>query len=345
MECLGSARHKRDHRVTAMDKSGVLQDSVASAVASAVTEPALRQGHADGGASRIQGRRATARGGRSEELRAKKQDEKEKGSLELQKLRRDDEYERKKNTLELERLQREAAFATERNQYEVQKFRRESENGQEKNDLEMRKLRDETKNARWSQYFELGKGVVPALSIIASVAIAANSIEYQRDKDRSVDVSKQLVHFQDQITVRDVIKQRNAIAAVRALRKDAIPSLLANLDVDHSNEVLMAVHAAILELDEDVALQQTILRELLNSMKYVALRPNVAHLEYYLALWSECLRQFERTNNELFQQALVSADRLATDLNREIQAKIWDQEIKDDVTAAIKKLQSQRRGP
>jgi hypothetical protein len=276
-----------------------------------------------------------------DELRTKKQHEREKSLLELNKLHRDDAYEQQKNEIELQRLKREAIIAGERHEYELEKLRRDTANEQEKSDLEMRKLREETRNARRSQYFEFCKVVVPAVSIVATVAVAAHSLTYQRDKDRSVEVSKQLVDFQNQIVTDDIKKQRNAIAAVRSLRKDAIPSLLANLDVSHNDEMLLAVQAAVLELNEDPALQQTILREVLNSIKYVALRPNLAHMENYLALWAECLRQYQR-NPELFQRAVASAEQLATDLNREIQSKNWDLQTLSDVKAAIRRFQSQR---
>lgn len=327
-----------------MAKKAIAKGLVASAVSSGVTEVLSMQGHAGAaGNGRVLQSRDTLEFSRvplqlnqleadvlsPDELRAKKQDEREKSDLELKKLRRDDAYEQQKTEVELQKLRRDAA------------------NDQEKSDLELKKLREDARNARRSQYFEFCKVVVPALSLVATVAVAAYSFTYQRDKDRSVEVSKQLVDFQNQIVTNDIKKQRNAIAAVRSLRKDAIPNLLANLDVDHSREILMAVHAAVLELNEDPALQETILRELLNSIKYVVLRPNLVHLERYHALWAECLRQYQK-NQRLFRDAVASANQLAADLDREIPSKKWNEdtvkneEIAKKVTAAIAKFRSQR---
>jgi hypothetical protein len=325
-------------RGTAMAKKEIAKGLVADAVSSGATEAPSIPGHAAtaGNGHALQSRDALELSKLSlelnqleadvlgpDELRAKKQDEREKSALELKKLRRDDAYEQQKTEIELQKLRRDAA------------------NEQEKSDLEMRKLREETRNARRSQYFEFLKVTVPALSIVATVAVAAHSLGYQREKDRTVEVSKQLVHFQEQIATADPKKQRNAIDAVRSLRRDAIPSLVANLDVNHNHEILMAIHAAVLELNEDPALQRTILRELLSAIKYVTLRPNLAHLHYYQALWVECLRQYKK-DQELFRHAVASADQLATDLEREISSKKWNEDTVKSVTAAITQFRSQR---
>jgi predicted nucleic acid-binding Zn-ribbon protein len=180
-------------------------------------------------------------------------------------------------------------------------LRRKIEMEREKNELELQKLRDDVANARGSRYFEFAKAFVPAGTIIASVWVAAYNLQYQRDKDRSVDVSQQLVHFQNQITATndktnepDVVKQRNAIAAILGLREHAIPSLLANLDLDHDVATLGPLHQAVLALNEDRTLRQTILNQLMNSIRYAALRPHLKHLERYIALWRDCVRQYER---------------------------------------------------
>ena len=325
-------------RGAAMAKKAIAKDLVASVVSSGATETLTMPGYAAtaGNGHAPQTRDVLALSKLSlelnqleadalspEELRAKRQDEREKAALELKKLRRDDAYEQEKAEIEL------------------QKLRRDATSEQEKSDLELRKLREETRNARRSQYIEFYKVVVPAISIVATVAVAAIGLAYQRDKDRSVDVSKQLVDFQNQIVTNDVKKQRNAIAAVRSLRKDAIPSLLANLDVSHHTEIVLAVQAAVLELNEEPALQQTILRELLSSIKYVTLRKNLANLDNYLALWVECLRQYKKNQN-LFNSAVASADQLATDLSREVELKDWEPDVVREAKAVITKFQSQR---
>jgi hypothetical protein len=222
-------------------------------------------------------------------------------------------------------------------------------NEKERNELELQKLQNELGTATRSQYFEFAKAFLPAGTIVASIWVAANSINYQRDKDRSVEVSQQLVHFQNQITATqnqttapDLFKQRNAIAAIRSLRKDAVPSLLANLDLDHDISVLMALHGAILELNEDPPLQQLILSELGNSIKYSALRPNLPHLERYLTLWRDCLRQYARDDKKMLRQAASLGNQLFLDLKREMQSKNWDQKTLDAMTTAIKNLLPQR---
>jgi hypothetical protein len=259
-------------------------------------------------------------------------------ALELSKL----SAEREKIELEVAQL-REGAL-------DVAELRRKIEIEKEKNELELQKLRNDARDARWSRYFEFAKAFVPAGTIIASVWVAANSIQYQRDKDRSVEVSQQLVHFQNQITATydktnepDLAKQRNAIAAILGLREHAIPSLLANLDLDHDTAILVPLHQAISALNEDRTLRQTILTELMNSIRYAALRPHLPHLERYVALWHDCVRQYKRDkDNKMARQAMSSGNQLAMDLKQEIRSKNWQKETIDQMTSALSKLESQQ---
>jgi hypothetical protein len=258
-------------------------------------------------------------------------------ALELSKL----SAEREKIELEIAQL-REGAL-------DVAELRQKIEIEKEKNELELQKLRNDVGNARWSGYFEFAKAFVPAGTIIASVWVAANGIQYQRDKDRSVEVSQQLVHFQNQITATndkhepDLTKQRNAIAAILGLREHAIPSLLANLDLDHDTAILVPLHQAISALNDDRTLRQSILTELMNSIRYAALRHNLKHLERYVALWHDCVRQYERDkDNKMVRQAMSSRKQLAMDLKQEIRSKNWEKETIDQITSAISKLESQR---
>ena len=259
-------------------------------------------------------------------------------ALELSKL----SAEREKIELEVAQLREGAVDAAE--------LRRKTEIEREKNELELQKLRDDVGNARRARYFEFAKAFVPAGTIIASVWVAANSIQYQRDKDRSVEVSQQLVHFQNQITAThdktnepDLAKQRNAIAAILGLRKDAIPSLLANLDLDHDTATLTPLHQAVLALNEDAILRQAILNELMNSIRYAALRPHLKHLERYIALWRDCVRQYERAKDtKMVRQATSSGNQLAVELKQEMRSKNWEKATLDQMTAAINRLESQQ---
>jgi hypothetical protein len=259
-------------------------------------------------------------------------------ALELSKL----SAEREKIELEIAQL-REGAL-------DVAGLRQKIEIEKKKNELELQKLRNDVGDARWSRYFEFAKAFVPAGTIIASVWVAANSVQYQRDKDRSVEVSQQLVHFQNQITAThdktnepDLAKQRNAIAAILGLHEHAIPSLLTNLDLDHDTAILVPLHYAILTLNEDRTLRQTILTELMNSIRYAALRPHLKHLERYVALWHDCLRQYERDKDtKMVRQAMSSGNQLAMDLKQEIRSKNWQKETTDQMTSAISKLETRQ---
>jgi hypothetical protein len=260
-------------------------------------------------------------------------------ALELSKL----SAEREKIELEVAQL-REGAL-------DVAELRRKIEIEKEKNELELQKLRNDVGDARWSRYFEFAKAFVPAGTIIASVWVAANSLQYQRDKDRSVEVSQQLVHFQNQITAThdktnepDLAKQRNAIAAILSLGEHAIPSLLANLDLDHDTAILGPLHQAILAFNEDPTLRQKILTELMNSIKIAALQPDLSHLERYIGLWRDCVRQYKRDkDNKMVRQATSLGNQLATDLKQEFRSKEdWEEETIDQMTSAISKLESQQ---
>jgi hypothetical protein len=259
-------------------------------------------------------------------------------ALELSKL----SAEREKIELEVAQLRDGAPDAAE--------LRRNLEIENEKNELELHKLRDDVGNARWARYFEFAKAFVPAGTIIASVYVAANSIQYQRDKDRSVEVSQQLVHFQNQITAThdktnapDLAKQRNAIAAILGLREHAIPSLLANLDLDHDTATLGPLHQAVLVLNEDRTLRQTISNQLTSSIRYAALRPHLTHLERYIALWHDCVRQYERDKDtKMVRQATSLGNQLAKELKQEMQSKNWEKQTLDQITSAINKLESQQ---
>jgi hypothetical protein len=250
-------------------------------------------------------------------------------------------------------------------------LRAKKENEAETRIRELQKLCHEAKNARWSPYFELGKVVVPALAIAVSIYSSAQSIgyqqqkdreaaqyqqqkdreaaQYQRNRDRAVEVSQQLVHFQNQITATiatketikpDILKQRNAIAAVRSLGKDAVPSLLANLDLNHHPEIFDALRSAIQELNEDATLREMILRELLSSMKNAASQLNLPRLERYLVLWHAYLRRCQEVDSAMFEQATSKGNQLALDLKQQVQSKKLDQEDMKDLAKAIEQLQS-----
>lgn len=252
-------------------------------------------------------------------------------ALELSKL----SAEREKIELEVARLRDGAPDAAE--------LRRNLEIENEKNELELQKLRDDVGNSRWAPYFEFAKAFVPAGTIIASIWVAANSLQYQRDKDRSVEVSQQLVHFQNQITAPDLAKQRNAIAAILGLREHAIPSLLVNLDLDHDTATLGPLHQAVLALNEDPTLREKILSQLMNSIRYAALRPHLPHLERYIAVWHDCVRQYERDKDtRMVRKATSSGNQLAKELKQEIQSKNWEKQTLDQMTSAINKLESQQ---
>jgi hypothetical protein len=200
----------------------------------------------------------------------------------------------------------------------------DQKNELERDDLELQKLRQEVefgaRNARYFPYFEFAKVVVPALSIIGSVWAATSSLNYQHNKDRSTLISEQLFHFQENITTSDINKQRNAIAAVRALREGSVNSLLANIDLNHPPEVIRALQQAILELNEASDLHTPILAELLLSIRHTALRRDIPHLDYYLDLWSKCVAQYKNADPPIYQQAITSGNRLAKELRQEIEA-------------------------
>jgi hypothetical protein len=259
-------------------------------------------------------------------------------ALELSKL----SAEREKIEPEVAQLREGAADAAE--------LRRKLEIEKEKNELELQKLRNDVGNARRSRSFEFAKAFVPAGTIIASVWVAAYNIQYQRGKDRSVEVSQQLVHFQNQITAThdktnepDLAKQRNAIAAILSLGEHAIPSLLANLDLDHDDAILGPLHQAILALNQERTLRQAILTELMNSIRYPALKPALPNLERYVALWQDCVRQYESDKDtKMVRQAMSSGNQLAMDLKQEMRSKNWEKQTLDRMTSAISKLESQQ---
>ena len=223
-------------------------------------------------------------------------------------------------------------------------LRAKKEDEAQRRSLELQKLRRESKNARWSPYFEFLKAVVPALAIAVSITVAAWNIsaqrdrdreaaqvqrerdreaaQLQRDRDRSVAVSQQLARFQAQMAEKDSAKQRFAIAEVRSARQDAIPSLLANLDVDHPNDILTTLSIAILDFNEDQELRPVVMRGLLSWMKNVALRPNLPHFQRYIFLWQQCLDQYEKDNAELFKEAAAEGTRLAQYLRQHVPSKI-----------------------
>jgi hypothetical protein len=233
-------------------------------------------------------------------------------TLELSKLN----IERDKLELELAQLRALALGPEEQ--------RTKAQNDREKDGLELQKLRheveQEARNARTSQYFEIAKVIVPALSIIGSVWAATSSLNYQHNKDRTILVSEQLSHFQENITAPDINKQRNAIAAVRTLGEDAIPSLLANIDLNHPPDIIRALQQAVLELNEAPNLRNVILVGLLSSIKHTALRRDIPHLDYYLELWRKCIEQYKSADAALFQQAVSSGNKLVKDLRQEIEA-------------------------
>ena len=226
--------------------------------------------------------------------------------------------EREKTNLESSKLRAELLALTdqqEKAQAEKSKLR-----------VEIQKLRDDIKYAGFSRLINLAQATVPAISIFASVLVAANSLEYQRQKDRSAEIAQQLFQFNGQIVDPTAkFKQRNAIAAVLSLREHSIPSLLANLEFEYPLDVQAALEVAILQLNEDQALRPIILDQLLTSIRSVTLRRlvrdndiDIPNLTRYLRLWRECMLQVKNHDIELYELKSASANTLAEYLKAQI---------------------------
>jgi hypothetical protein len=222
-----------------------------------------------------------------------------------------------------------------------------------KRTLELAKLRRDADNAWWSPWFELGKVFVPALAIATSIYLGTLNIgqqqqrdkkaaDDQRNKDRRVEVAQHLAHFQNQITATveaidksrqpDVGKQRNAVAVVRSLRGDAIPSLLANLDLNHDQQVLQALNVALLELNEDRDLRFVVRKELLSSVKYAAIRIDFHSLDRYIELWRDCINQYRKVDDNFVRESILFASRLAEEMKAQAQQKsINDKSLSDKI--------------
>jgi hypothetical protein len=226
--------------------------------------------------------------------------------------------------------------------------RTKAQNEREKDLLELQKLRQEveleSKNARLSQLFEIAKVIVPALSIFGSVWIGTRTLQYQHDKDRATAVSEQLNHFRENITSGDIPKQRNAIAAVRTLREDAIPSLLTNIDLYHG-DIVEPLKQAVLKLNEERELRNTILSELLSYIKYTALRRDIPHLEYFVALWHKCLDEYKRTDTSFYRNAVSLGNKQAEELLHELGViDTKDKELMKKLLDTIKEMSTKLGG-
>jgi hypothetical protein len=106
---------------------------------------------------------------------------------------------------------------------------------------------------------------------------------------------------------------------------------------------LKPLHQAILNFNNDPTLRQTVLDELMNSIKHAALWPHLTNLDRYIALWHDCLRQYESGKDKtMFRQATSLGNQLVADLTKEFRSKNWDKDTLDRMTAAINKLRSQQ---
>ena len=216
---------------------------------------------------------------------------------------------------------------------------------------------------KYGFWFELGKVFVPALAIAASIYLGTlnigaqqekdrKSAAEQRDKDRRVEVSQHLTHFQNQITAMvegtdksrtwDVAKQRNAIAVIRNLRGSAVPSLLANLEINHDPQILQAAKVAILELNEDDELRDMIAKELLTSVKYAAIRVDFPALDEYVPLWRDCLDQYRKVDGSFFRQSALKGNELADEAMAEAGSKSLKQLDNDKAHRLIRTINSLR---
>ena len=294
-----------------------------------------------------------------QKLRRQDVSEQEKSALELKKLRREDTNGDEKNALDLQKLRRQDVYEEEKNELELKKLRRDETNGAEKSALELQKLRDEAKNAHGSRTFEFLKVAVPALAIAGSLYASAINIGYQQSKDRATEISAQLVQFNDKIIDKgNRNKQRNAIATVRSLGVHAIPSLVANFDLDYSAEILAALKAAILQLNENPDLQAPISQELLSAIKYVVVRGlprdqkadvardqkiDVDGVQQYVELWLDCLRAYRVTQADGFAAAQERGHKLADELTNEVSARLGGPPANsDEFNRIINQLRSAR---
>jgi hypothetical protein len=283
------------------------------------------------------------------ELRARKKRLLAREIAELSKTSTD----RDKAELELAQL-RAAALSSQ----ELQVQRNEDA---ERRSLELQKLRRDTKNGRWSPWFEFGKVVVPAGAIAASIYLGALNISSQqerdqlagrnqRDRDRSVETSQQLVHFQNQMTATieqpdkskkpDIAKQRNAIAVVRSLRKDAIPSLLANLELDQDPQVWQALDVALLELNDDPETRLVVRSQLINSIKSALTieTPDISALDRYVILWQACLDQYRKANREFYLDSVSRGNELAEELKARSESRFKDDPILPRLKQTIERI-------
>lgn len=218
-------------------------------------------------------------------------------------------------------------------------LRAKSDIDEKKEQAELEKLLFEARNAKWSNYFELAKATVPAIGIGVSILIAGLNIAYQQNKDRTSEISEQLSKFNDKIANKDKdpFVQKNAISGITSLKEHSIPSLLTNLDLNHTSDIHAAVEAALLRLNEDTAIQRTLATELLSSIKYVTIRRLGAHdvdrmpLERYLDLWAECMRFYKTQSPALYRELLNQGADLASDLERRVRNSLPADQVEEPV--------------
>ena len=94
-------------------------------------------------------------------------------------------------------------------------------------------------------------------------------------------------------------------------------SLLANLGIESPRQVKQAIHAAILELNEDKELRNVIRKELLNSIRYAAILTDISGFEWYAPLWVECLGHHRQADSAYFREGASLANQLADELTHE----------------------------
>lgn len=218
---------------------------------------------------------------------------------------------------------------------------------------EQAKLDLDARNARWSPWFETAKAIVPALSIVASVLLAMATLDAQhvkdsrqRDLEQAIAVTKQVSEFNVQMSNPDGKVKQIAVGAVRSLGGHAVPTLLANLDVDQATQVHSAIAAAVADISTDPKVREQVLAALLDSIKSVSLRrlgrdksvdsPNLAR---YLILWNEAIGRFKEVDPIGAKPWSDRADQLLAGLKAQIARRAAQDRVQDiikDIDAAYK---------
>jgi hypothetical protein len=179
----------------------------------------------------------------------------------------------------------------------------------EKAHAEALKLQRENRLGHWTFLIEPARNLLPAISIFSSVLIGVWTLNAQLEKDaaerrRDHDtlIVGRLAEYEKTMISGSVTSgsqdyaPRTAILTLRSLGAEAVPILIADIQLGPKANLATTIKGVILEMNEDSSLRPKISESLLHAIKYTLIR-DLANDRIDLPLVEEYVDLFINTHH------------------------------------------------